>query len=125
MEEEPKILKVIEENGEIDDVLDYIVNNRLLKERGMGFTACQPQLVEIDLNGKPTKAIKMGIDHTYVDEDGQVMGYGIIGHIYLSLSEDPNNVEFYYITPKEELEEKIKYIMENDIEPTPRPSSKY
>ena len=62
---EPNVIKVIQSTGEVDDYKDYVVNKSLMSERGMGFTACQPSLVEIEINnetGKPVKAIKMGID---------------------------------------------------------------
>lgn len=123
---EPNITKIIEPDGEVSDEIDYLANSRLAAERGFGFTACQPSLVEIEIEGKSIQAIKMGIDHTYVDsKTGQVMGYGIIGHIYVSMDSDPQNFRVFYITPKEELEEKIQYIFENNVEATPRPNDKY
>ncbi|MBN2154581.1 MAG: hypothetical protein JW776_00870 [Candidatus Lokiarchaeota archaeon] len=119
---EPKIFKVLEEAGELSDELDYMVNNRLMAERGMGYTACTPSLVEIEHNGKRVEAIKMGIDHTFVDSDsGQVMGYGIVG--YLFFQTDP--FEIIFITPKEQLEEKINYILESGMEASERPKGKY
>lgn len=121
---EPNIVEVIESEGEISDELDYIVNMKLMEKVGAGFTACQPSLVEIEQNGEKTQAIKMGLDHTYVDsETGQVMGYGLVGHIFIS--PDPENFEMYYITPNEILDEKVEYIIENGIEPEPRPRGKY
>ncbi|MCP4761534.1 MAG: hypothetical protein GY870_07115 [archaeon] len=127
---EPNVIKVLQPSGEVDDIIDYIVNNRLMAERGMGFTACQPSLVEIELKnetGKPVKAIKMGIDHTYIDGDtGQVMGYGIIGTVFLSYEDEkPENTKIYFMTPKEELENKIQYILKNEIEAQPRSRGKY
>ena len=129
---EPNIIRVIEPKGEVSDLIDYIANNIVMKEVGFGYTACQPSLCEIDLNDKNVNSIKFGLDHTYVDADtGQVKGYGIIGKLYISIpeepnsAEEPNKTELYYITPKEELEEKIQYIHENNIEAQPRPKGKY
>ena len=123
---EPNVVRVIEPSGEVDDMIDYIVNNRLAQERGMGYTACQPSLVEITVNGQNVQSIKFGIDNTYVDsETGNVMGYGIVGYVYASVAEDPSQTEIYFITPKDVLEEKIKYIMDNDIDPEVRPRGKY
>jgi hypothetical protein len=119
--QEPTILKIIE-SGEVSDEIDYMVNSQLMQERGMGYTACNPSLVEIDLEGNPTQVIKMGIDHTYVDsETGQVMGYGIVGHLYFKA--EP--FEMIYITPAETLEAKVKYILESDMEASVRPKGKY
>ena len=121
-EQEPKILNVVEEAGELSDELDYMVNNSLMAEIGMGYTACSPSLVDIELGGKSTQVIKMGIDHTYVDSDsGQVMGYGIVG--YLFFCADP--FEVVYITPKNQLEEKVTYILESGMEASERPKGKY
>ena len=119
---EPKILKVLEESGELSDELDYMVNSRLMQERGMGYTACSPSLVEIDRGGVPAQVIKMGIDHTFVDgESGNVMGYGIVG--YLFFQAEPFEVVF--VTPQEELDSKVKYILESGMEASIRPKGKY
>ncbi len=121
-EKEPKILKIVEESGELSDELDYMVNNSLMQARGMGYTACNPSLVEIDLAGNPTQVIKMGIDHTYVDsETGNVMGYGVVGYLYFNA--DPFKI--LYITPQEQLENKVKYILESGMEAGVRPKGKY
>lgn len=121
---EPNVVNVIEPEGEISDEMDYLVNMKVMEQIGAGFTACQPSLVEIERDGETTQAIKMGLDHTFVDSDsGQVMGYGIVGHIFMT--PDLDDFEIYYITPKEILDEKVEYIMENDIEPEPRPRGKY
>ena len=120
--QEPKILKVVEESGELSDELDYLVNNRLMAERGMGYTACSPSLVEIDHTGSAAQVIKMGIDHTYVDSDsGQVMGYGIVGYVFFNA--EPFDV--LYITSKEDLESKVKYILESGMGSSVRPKGKY
>jgi hypothetical protein len=119
--EEPKVVNIVEAQGEVSDEIDYLVNMKLLEMRGGGFTACQPSLVELE-NG--VRAIRMGIDHTFIDsETGQVMGYGIIGYVYVAI--DSPNYDILYITPQEELDEKVKYILENDVEPQPRPRGKY
>ena len=44
----PNILKVLQEKGAISDELDYALMNYLLKNRGTGYTACQPSLVELE-----------------------------------------------------------------------------
>ncbi|TFG20937.1 MAG: hypothetical protein EU530_01935 [Promethearchaeota archaeon] len=120
--QEPKILKILEESGELSDELDYMVNNHLMAERGMGYTACSPSLVEIEYTGNPKQVIKMGIDHTFVDVDsGQVMGYGIVG--YLFFQAEP--FEVLYITPTEDLESKVTYILESGMEASERPKGKY
>ncbi len=120
--QEPKILKILEESGELSDELDYMVNNRLMAERGMGYTACSPSLVEIEYAGNPKQVIKMGIDHTYVDgKTSKVMGYGIIG--CLMFQAEP--FEVLYITPTEDLESKVTYILESEIEASERPKGKY
>ena len=123
---EPEIISVIESEGEVDDSVDYFVNNLVMRERGMGFTACSPSLVEIKTDeSEKEKVIKFGLDHTYVDDKGQVMGYGIVGYMYVSIADEPQNMKVFYLTPKEILEEKINYIHENNIEATPRPRGKY
>ena len=45
--EKPKIVKVLQEKGDINDELDYALMNYLIQNRGAGYTACQPQLVEL------------------------------------------------------------------------------
>ncbi|MFX1364886.1 MAG: hypothetical protein ACFE9Y_08175 [Promethearchaeota archaeon] len=114
----PSVIKILEERGEINDELDYALMNYLLKNRGTGFTACQPQLVEIE-GGK--KAIKMNIDHTFVDKDNQLMGLGIVGNIYIEL----DSLQVVYCTPLEELANNIKKLEEAGIKPQPRPKGKY
>ena len=120
--QEPKILKVLEESGELSDELDYMVNNRLMAERGMGYTACSPSLVEIEHAGSPKQVIKMGIDHTFVEsETSQVMGYGIVGYLFFQV--EP--FEIFYITPTEDLELKVTYILESGMDASIRPKGKY
>jgi hypothetical protein len=122
MSQEPTVLRIIEKSGELSDEIDYMVNKSLMQSRGMGYTACNPSLIEIDLGGNPTQVIKMGIDHTYVDsETGQVMGYGIVGHLYFKA--EP--FEMVYITPAEALEAKVKYILESEMDASVRPKGKY
>jgi hypothetical protein len=48
----PKVSKVLQESGEIDDELDYALMSYLLKNRGEGYTACQPKLVELETGKK-------------------------------------------------------------------------
>ena len=122
----PEIVRIIESSGEVDDLIDYLANNLVVKECGMGFTACSPSLEEITTEGsEKVQSIKFGLDHTFVNENGQVMGYGIVGHMYISIADNPNEIEILYITPKEELDQKINFIHQNNIEATPRPRGKY
>jgi len=114
----PKVEKVIQENGEINDELDYALMNYLLKNRGTGFTACQPKLVELE--GRK-QAIQMGIDNTYIGKNNQLMGLGIVGNLFI----DVDSLQVIYCTPKEELLENIKKLEDADIEPQPRPRGKY
>jgi len=64
--EDPTIVKILQENGEINDELDYALMNYLIQKRGPGFTVCQPSLIELE-GGK--KAIKMDLNHTFVDNN--------------------------------------------------------
>jgi len=114
----PSVVKILEERGEINDELDYALMNYLLKNRGPGYTACQPQLVELE-EGK--KAIKMNLDHTFIDKDNQLMGLGIVGNIFI----DIDSFQVIYCTPLEELEENISKLRDAGIEPQPRPKGKY
>lgn len=114
----PSVVKIIEERGEINDELDYALMNYLLKNRGAGYTACQPQLVELE-GGK--KAIKMNIDHTFIDKDNQLMGLGIVGNIFI----DADSFQVIHCTSVEELEENIKKLKAAGIKPQPRPKGKY
>ncbi|MFX0133755.1 MAG: hypothetical protein ACFFDN_08930 [Candidatus Hodarchaeota archaeon] len=116
--QDPTIIKIIQEKGEINDELDFALMNYLLQNRGPGFTACQPSLVELE-GGK--QAIKMNIDHTFVDKDNQLMGLGIVGKIYI----DIDSLQVIYCTPIEDLESNIKVLKSADIQPQPRPRGKY
>ena len=114
----PKILKVIEDVGEINDELDYALMNYLIRNRGPGYTACQPKLVELE-NGK--KAIKMSIDNTFIDKDNKIMGLGIVGNLII----DYDTLQVLYCTPIEELEKNIEKLKKAGIQPQPRPKGKY
>lgn len=114
----PKIIKVLEENGEIPDELDYALMNYLLQNHGPGYTACQPKLVELE-NTK--KAIKMAIDHTFVDKDNRIMGLGIVGTLII----DYDTLEVIYCTPTNDLENNIEKLRHAGIEPQLRPKGKY
>ena len=115
---EPKITKVINDSGEISDELDYALSKFLLSERGAGFTACQPKLVELEGG---TQAIKMGIDHTFFGKDGNIYGLGIVGYIYIATTD----FSVLYCSPLEELEENIEVFRESGIKPQARPKGKY
>ncbi|MHA2182072.1 MAG: hypothetical protein ACXAAH_11685, partial [Promethearchaeota archaeon] len=112
--EDPTIIKVLQENGEINDELDYALMNYLIQNRGLGFTACQPSLIELE-EGK--KSIKMSIDHTFIDKNNQLMGLGIVGKIYI----DYDTLQVIFCTPLEELENNIKKLQDAGIEPQSRP----
>jgi hypothetical protein len=116
--EKPKVQKVLQEKGEINDELDYALMNYLLKNRGTGYTACQPQLVELENNNK---AIKMGIDNTFVNNENQLMGLGIVGTLFI----DVDSLSVLYCTPKEELERNIEKLKKAGIKPQIRPKGKY
>lgn len=114
----PTIKNVIEQTGSISDELDYALMNYLLKKRGTGYTACQPSLVELE-GGK--KAIKMGIDNTFIGKENQLMGLGIVGTLII----DYESLEVLYCTPKEELESNIEKLRNAGITPQARPKGKY
>ena len=116
--QDPSITKILQKQGEINDELDYAIMNYLLQNRGPGYTACQPSLVELE-NGK--QAIKMNIDHTFVDNDNQLMGLGIVGKIYIDL----DTLQVIYCTPKEDLESNIKVLKDAGIPAEKRPKGKY
>ncbi|MBY9007879.1 MAG: hypothetical protein KGD63_14150 [Candidatus Lokiarchaeota archaeon] len=114
----PKVLKVLQEKGEISDELDYALMKYLLQNRGTGFTPCQPMLVELE---DGIKAIKLSIDNTFVGKDNKLMGLGIIGLIYV----DMENYNVLYATSKEELNTNINRLEEAGVKPQPRPHGKY
>ena len=114
----PNVIKILQEEGEINDELDYALMNYLLKNRGGGFTACQPQLVELE-NGQ--QAIKMGLDSTFIGKNNQLMGLGIVGTLFV----DVNSLKVLYCTPREQLEANIKKLESAGVEPQPRPKGKY
>ncbi|MHA1272747.1 MAG: hypothetical protein ACTSVV_18615 [Promethearchaeota archaeon] len=116
--EPPKVAKILQENGEISDELDYAIMNYLLQNRGTGYTACQPKLVELE-NGK--KAIQMNIDNTFIGKDNQLMGLGIVGKLFIDL----DTLQIIYCTPKEELEANIETLKKAGYKPQPRPRGKY
>ncbi len=116
--QDPSVIKILQKQGEIDDELDYALMNYLIQNRGPGYIACQPSLVELE-NGK--KAIKMNIDHTYIDKDNQLMGLGIVGKIYI----DIDTLQVTYCTSLEDLENNIKVLKSAGIEPQIRPKGKY
>jgi len=116
--QQPKVAKVLQEDGEINDELDYALMNFLLKNRGTGYTPCQPKLVELE-NGE--KAIQMNIDNTFADKNNQLMGLGIVGKMYI----DFESLKVIYCTPKEILEQNVEKLKEAGYEPQPRPKGKY
>ena len=114
----PNINKVLQENGEINDELDYAIMNYLLKNRGSGYTACQPKLVELE---GEKQAIKMDLDHTFIDKNNQLMGLGIVGNIFI----DIDTLQVIYCTPKEDLEQNIEKLKAAGYNAQIRPRGKY
>ena len=116
--QDPSVIKILQKQGEINDELDYALMNYLIQNRGPGYTACQPSLVELE-DGK--KAIKMNIDHTYIDKDNQLMGVGIVGKMYIEI----DTLQVAYCTSLEDLENNIEVLKSAGIEPQIRPKGKY
>lgn len=116
----PTVTNVLAPEGEISDELDYAVANYVAQYIGFGYTACKPQLVEISIDDKTQQAIKMALDHTFINKNNQLMGYGIVGYIYI----DPESNQVLYHTTTEEIEENTKILIE-DTDPQPRPRGKY
>jgi len=114
----PSVVNILQEEGAINDELDYALMTYLLKNRGTGYTACQPSLVELE-DGK--KAIKMNIDNTLINKNNQLMGIGIIGALFI----DSETLQVIYCTPKEELENNIEKLISAGYKPQPRPRGKY
>jgi hypothetical protein len=114
----PSVKNILQENGEINDELDFALMNYLLTNRGTGFTACQPQLVELD-NSK--KAIKMSIDHTFIDQNNQLMGLGIVGTLFI----DFDSLQVTFCSSSEDLANNIEKLKNAGINPQPRPRGKY
>jgi hypothetical protein len=115
---EPVVTKVIEEQGEISDEIDYALASFVANNIGFGYTPCQPALVELN-NGK--QVIRMGLDHTFVGEKNKLMGYGIVGYLFI----DPETMDVLYCTPVEELEKNVETITNSGVAPQPRPRGKY
>ncbi len=114
----PTVIKILQEKGEINDELDFALMNYIMTNRGTGYTACQPQLVELD-NSK--KAIKMNIDHTFVDKDNVLMGLGIVGNLFI----DFDSLQVIFCSSIEDLINNIEKLKNAGIKPQPRPKGKY
>ena len=115
---EPKVAKIINERGEISDELDYAISKFILSERSSGFTACCPQLVEIE---DGSQAIKMGLDNTFIGKDGKIYGLGIVGYLYISTKD----FSIIYCTPLNEMEENVQILKDSGVEAKIRPKGKY
>jgi hypothetical protein len=116
--QDPRVIRILQEKGEINDELDFALMKYLIQNRGPGYTACQPSLVELE-GGK--RAIKLNIDRTFVDKDNQLMGLGIVGKIYIDL----DTLKVIYCTPSQDLENNVEVLKSAEIEPQPRPRGKY
>ncbi len=114
----PNVIKVLQEQGEINDELDFALMNYLITNRGAGYTACQPQLVELE-NSK--QAIKMNIDNTFIDKNNQLMGLGIVGSLFI----DVESLQVMYCSSSEELNKNIEKLKNAGIQPQTRPKGKY
>ena len=114
----PNVLKVLQEQGEINDELDFALMNYLITKRGPGYTACQPQLVEIENN---KQAIKMNIDNTFIDKDNNLMGLGIVGTLFI----DAESLQVMYCSSSEDLAKNIEKLKNARIQPQARPKGKY
>ena len=114
----PTVKKILQEKGEINDELDFALMNYLITNIGPGFTACQPQLVELKNN---KRAIKMSIDHTFINDDNQLMGLGIVGTLFI----DYDSLQVIFCSPSEDLIENIEKLKNAGITPQPRPKGKY
>ncbi|MBN1801865.1 MAG: hypothetical protein JW891_10185 [Candidatus Lokiarchaeota archaeon] len=114
----PKVIKILQQKGEINDELDYALMNYLLQHIGPGYTACQPQLVELD---DGNQAIKMGIDNTFIGKDNKLMGLGIVGTLFVDVA----NLKVIFCSSREELEENTKKLQDAGVEPQVRPRGKY
>ncbi|MHA1270333.1 MAG: hypothetical protein ACTSPY_11140 [Candidatus Helarchaeota archaeon] len=99
MDSKPNVIKVLAEHGKVSDEIDWNVYKFLMNERGPGYTACSPSLVQLE-NEK--QAIRFLIDLTAVFEDGNLYGYGIIGEIFV----DIETSEIIWATPLDILREK-------------------
>ncbi len=114
----PNVVKILQEQGEINDELDYAIMSYLIKNRGAGYTACQPQLVELEGN---KKAIKMNLDNTFIDKDNQLMGLGIVGFLFIDL----DDLQVIYSTSLEDLVKNIEKLKNAGVQPQTRPKGKY
>ena len=114
----PNVIKVLQEQGEINDELDFALMNYLITNRGTGYTACQPKLVELE-NGK--QAIKMNLDNTFIDKDNNLMGLGIVGTLFI----DVESLQVMYCSSSEELDKNIEKLKDAGIQPQARPKGKY
>lgn len=132
LESLPRITNILAA-GDVSDELDFFVNNYLATERGLGLTACEPTLVELENIGQ---AIRFKIDSTYLDADSnEIKGYGnigtdegFVGEIYVSFDEtNPEDIDVLFITPKEEIDAAVQNIMANadKFNAVVRPKGKY
>lgn len=107
---EPKVIKVLEKSGRVDEEVDWQVAKYIMDFGG--YTPCQPSLVELE-DGQ--QAIKYLIDKTVVEKDG-LYGYGIVGSIYVSL--EPLGI--MWMTPKAVLDKSSEKLIKT-AKPQKRP----
>ncbi|HUX98588.1 MAG TPA: hypothetical protein VMV49_03485 [Candidatus Deferrimicrobium sp.] len=108
----PKVAKVLHEHGIVADEIDWNIAKLLMNERGTGYTACSPSLVELEGG---IQAIKFMIDFTAVEEDG-VYGYGVVGEL---LSDTQGNI--IWCSPQEIMDQKRDELVAT-VQPQKRPS---
>ena len=108
--QEPKVVKVLEKSGKVNEEIDWQVAKHV-QSLG-GYTPCQPSLVELE-NGQ--QVIKYLIDKTVIKKDG-LYGYGIVGSIYVSI--EPLGI--MWITPNDILEKKSEELIQT-AQPQKRP----
>lgn len=107
---EPKVVKVLEKSGSVNEEIDWQVAKHVMDFGG--YTPCQPSLVELE-GGK--KAIKYLIDKTVVEKDG-LYGYGIVGSVYVSI--EPLGI--MWMTSKEVLDKQSEKLIKT-AKPQKRP----
>jgi hypothetical protein len=108
----PKVAKVLHEHGKVADEIDWNIAKFMINERGPGYTACIPSLVELD---DGTQAIKFMIDFTAVEEDG-IYGYGVVGELF---SDVQGNI--LWSTPQEIMDQKRDELVAT-VQPEKRPN---
>ena len=114
----PNVVKVLQEQGEINDELDFALMNYLITNRGPGYTWNYIYIVELE-NSK--RAPPMHVDNTFIDPDNKLMGMGIVGTLFI----DVDSLQVMYCSSSEELVKNIEKLKNSGIQPQARPKGKY